>query len=302
METVQSNYKAKQLRWAMHKYKVDLMELQEVGVNWENFTTSNLLTSLLRQGSDPIRSVKSFNSLETKNIGDTQQGGTATIINDTLTMYVKDTGTDHTHLGQWSWYCLEGEPGHSTRVVTAYAPCGSNASGVSTYFKQAKRCIQNTNLNTTPKKMFREDLCAVLQQWRARGERIVLMMDANANVVDGVLSKMLAKDDIQLKEAVHSVTSVHGPKTHLRGRESINGIWFTPDLDLQSAAYLSFNADMGYHRPVMADFTQASLLGVNLPRIVQPAARRLNSQVARIQDKYIKKWGRSLNLARSRNV
>ena len=184
-----------------------------------NFTTSNLLASLLRQGSDPIRLVKSFNTLETKNIGDTQRGGTATIINNVLTTYVKDTGTDHTHLGRWSWFCLEGEPGHSTRVITAYAPYGSNASGVLTYLKQAKRYIQNNNLNTTPKEMFREDLCAVLQQWRARGERIVLMMDANLNVVDGVLSKMLAKDDIELKEDVHSVTSGHGPKTHFRGKE-----------------------------------------------------------------------------------
>ena len=120
--------------------------------------------------------------------------------------------------------------------------------------------------------MFREDLCAILRQWRARGERVVLTMDANANVVDGVLSKMLAKDNIKLKEAVHSVTSGHGPKTHFRGKESIDGIWFTLDLDLRSATYLPFDADMGDHRPVMADFTQASLLGVNLPRIVQPAA------------------------------
>ena len=39
----------------------------------------------------------------------------------------------------------------------------------------------------------------------------------------------------------------------------------------------------------MADFTEASLLGVNLPHIVQPAAQRLDSQVARIRDKYIEK-------------
>ena len=117
------------------------------------------------------------------------------------------------------------------------------------------------------------------------------MMDANNNVVDGVLSKMLAKDDIELKESVHSVASGQGPKTHFRGKESINGTWFTLDLDLRSAAYLPFDANIGDHRPVMTDFTQASLLGVNLPRIVQPAAQRLNSQVARIRDKYIKKLG-----------
>ena len=96
------NNKAKKLGWAMSNYKMDSMGIQEVGVNWENFTTSNLLASLLRQGSDPIRSVKSFKSSETKNIGDTQKGGTATIINDALTTYVKDTNTDHTHLGRWS--------------------------------------------------------------------------------------------------------------------------------------------------------------------------------------------------------
>ena len=158
------NYKAERRRWAMHKYKVDSIGLQEVGINWENFTTSNLLASLLRQGSDPIRSVKYFNSFETKNIGDTQRGGTATIINNALTTYMKDTGTNHTHLGQWSWFRLKGEPGDSTRVVTAYAPCGSNASGVLAYFKQTRKCIQHYNLNTTPKKMFCEDLCAVLRQ------------------------------------------------------------------------------------------------------------------------------------------
>ena len=68
------------------------------------------------------------------------------------------------------------------------------------------------------------------------------------------------------------MASGYGPKTHFRGKESINGIWFTPDLDLRGAAYLPFDADMGDHRPVMADFTQASLLGINIPCIVQLAA------------------------------
>ena len=101
------NYKAKRLMWAMHKYKIDSIGLQAVGVKWENFTMSNSLASPLRQNSDPIRTVESFNSLETKNIGDTQRGGTATIINNALTTYVKDTGTDYMHLGRWSWYRLE---------------------------------------------------------------------------------------------------------------------------------------------------------------------------------------------------
>ena len=133
----QYNDKAKRLRWVMYKYKVDSMGLQEVGVNWESFKTSNTLAFLLRQGSNLIRLVNSFNRLKTENTGNTQRDNTATIIDNTLIMYVKDTGTDHTHLGRWLSYKLEGQSGHSMRVVTACAPSGSNASGVLTYFKQA---------------------------------------------------------------------------------------------------------------------------------------------------------------------
>ena len=44
---------------------------------------------------------------------------------------------------------------------------------------------------------------------------------------------------------------------------------------------------MGDHRPVLADFTQASVLGINLPKIEHPAARRLTSKVSRICNRYI---------------
>ena len=84
------------------------------------------------------------------------------------------------------------------------------------------------------------------------------------------------------------MTPGQGPKTHFRGKQSIDGIWYTPDLELKGASYLSFDADMGDHRPVMADFTEASLLGVNLPNIVPPDARRLNCKIERIRSKYIK--------------
>ena len=135
--------------------------------------------------------------------------------------------------------------------------------------------------------MFRDDLCAVLKQWRLQGDRIVLMMDANDNVLNGHIAKALAKDGIELKEAVHAQTPGYGPKTHFRGSQLIDGIWYTPDLELMGASYLPFDADMGDHRPVMADFTEQSLLGVNLPNIVPPDGRRLNCKIERIRTRYI---------------
>ena len=59
----------------------------------------------------------------------------ASVAQDALSKYIKDSVVDHTNLERWSWIHIEGEPGHVTRVVTAYAPTGSRASGNATYYK-----------------------------------------------------------------------------------------------------------------------------------------------------------------------
>ena len=82
------NDKAMKLRWTILNYQIDSMSIQEIGVNWYNFKTFNTLASLLRHSSDSIRLANSFNKLDTKNI-----------IQEALTMHVKDLVTDHTHLG-----------------------------------------------------------------------------------------------------------------------------------------------------------------------------------------------------------
>lgn len=135
--------------------------------------------------------------------------------------------------------------------------------------------------------MFRDDLCTVLRQWRDRGDRIILLMEANNKVFDGLMNKEMVADDIKLQEAVHSMKPGPGTKTYIRSKDSIDGIWHTPDLELCAASYLPFDSNMGEHRPVMADFTQASVHGVKLPNIVHSAARQLNAKIERIRSKYI---------------
>ncbi len=79
---------------------------------------------ILRVKAEKIRSVASDNERETRNIGRYQRGETVQIHRDQLTAFVKDSGNNHTGLGRWSWYLVEGEPGHRTYVITAYTPCG----------------------------------------------------------------------------------------------------------------------------------------------------------------------------------
>ena len=270
-------------------HRVDGLGLQETCINWSAFNkTSKTLASLLRQGAENIRSVHSHNTLpgETENIGYNQRGGTATVLKDELASYVIDSGQDYTKLGRWSWYRVEGEPGCRTRIVSAYAPTGSEASEDASYWKQSQRFIKKKGLKTNPKELFREDLCKALKNWREAGDRIVLMIDANENVTDHILARMLAK--MGLQEAVHMRTNGPGPKTHVRGSESIDGIYVTPEIEVRGASYLPFNKDLGDHRPVMMDVTIASILGRNLPKIVPPRARRLSAKIPRIREEYIK--------------
>ena len=59
-------------------------------------------------------------------------------------------------------------------------------------------------------------------------------------------------------------------------------------MTLRGASYLSFDCKLGDLQPVVAIFTQALVLSVNLPRIISTEARRLNSQVDIIRDLYVK--------------
>ena len=285
---LRDNYKAERLKHVLQQYGVDSAGIQEVCINWSAFKSSQTMASLLRYGAQPIRSVASHNKREdSKSVGRSQRGGTVTIINEQLCSYVKDSGVDHTGLGRWSWYLLEGEPGYKTRVITAYAPCGDKTSDIATVYKQQWRYIQEKGLKTNPKSMFREDLLHAPRQWKQEGDRLILMMDANENVQTGFMCKQMGEEDIDMVEAVHDQVPGPGPKTWFRGKESIDGIWVSRALEIIGASYLPFHADLGDHRPVMLDLTVRSVLGGKLQKLTPPAARRLNSKVKRVRVAYI---------------
>ena len=52
-------------------------------------------------------------------------------------------------------------------------------------------------------------------------------------------------------------------------------------------SYLPFDPQLGDHKPVIAEFTQESVLGFRLPQVVPSKACRLTSKVQRICQKYI---------------
>eukprot|EP00984_Skeletonema_dohrnii_P031929 scaffold25134_cov139-Skeletonema_dohrnii-CCMP3373.AAC.1 len=95
-----------------------------------------------------------------------------------------------------------GNDGHITYFMSAYAPC--KAPGIRTYYQHLQRFIQENQLATNPIDLFRDKVSSRIKRWQCHW--VVLMMDSNENVTDGVLSRRLAGDGIRMREAVHKLT------------------------------------------------------------------------------------------------
>ena len=111
------------------------------------------------------------------------------------------------------------------------------------------------------------------------------MMDANEHVLDGKLCRQLTMPGIDLVEAVHRYTGLPSPPTFFRGSKPIDGIWVSPELEVEAVSILPFHKDIGDHRPIIIDITNASLIGEQITKIVPAKARKLNSKVSKSRQK-----------------
>ncbi|KAL7459566.1 hypothetical protein ACHAWC_011573 [Mediolabrus comicus] len=287
-----NNHKRDRLKFVLKNYGVDVLGIQETNCNFRALKASHTLASELRHADDRIRSVEAHNTIEIKNITPYQPGGVAVVVRDEMAGLQLESGKDPKRLGMFAWYSTPDVNGVKTIFVSAYAPC--SAKGESTYHQHIERYLQKHHLDTNPKDFFRDSLIEAIVAWRRSRYRVVLMIDANENVLDGSLSKRLAEDDIKMREAVHrAMPRGRGPPTHFRGTRqgngAIDGIFISDDIELISASYLPFDETLGDHRPVLIDIQMRSVLGKELVKIVHPKARRLNSRIPRHRDKYLQK-------------
>ena len=144
-------------------------------------------------------------------------------------------------------------------------------------------------LKTNHKQMFREDILTQLRTWRSKEDRAILMMDVNENMVDGAMCKHFGKDDLNMKGVEYSQTHMMGSKTYSKGQVAIDGSWLSEELEISTAAWLSFKPALVDHQPVVVNISKKYLLDMNCPKIKPSAARQLNSKVKQIQQKYIDK-------------
>ena len=129
-------------------------------------------------------------------------------------------------------------------------------------------------------------LAEELESWRGQ---IVLMMNANKDVIDGVMCKQLNKEDLSIKAVVFLQTRTKGPKTFFKGTVTIDVIWVSVELEVTAAAYLPLDPELEDHQFVVVNITKPPTLEVSKLKINPSAVRRLNFKVKQIRQKYIVK-------------
>ena len=73
-----------------------------------------------------------------------------------------------------------------------------------TRYQQELRYLQRRNwhLKTNPRKMFEDNLIQMLKKWKSQGDRLLLGLDMNDNILKGLLANRLFKE-VEICELTH---------------------------------------------------------------------------------------------------
>eukprot|EP00956_Cyclotella_meneghiniana_P013588 scaffold19721_cov38-Cyclotella_meneghiniana.AAC.6 len=294
------NRKAAELQEVVRRYNPHLIGIGEVGINWNCAKNGQRLLTLFPELEKDSQSATAHNSHLSERIGVHQMGGVGQIIRGELLGFHKrkSLSKDFRNLGRWVSTVFSGCQGHTTRVIQAYRVRSVRSREMGSMEQQHIRYMQKNGLHGNPTDMFDSDLLNQLQVWRANGERLILMMDANEHVLTGKLCRRLSDASIGLREVTKDRLGSLCPNTHASGSIPIDGVWATPDVEVVNVKWLSFDESPGDHRACLVDFTSRSVVGTDGKRIVRPACRRLTSSNQQSVDNYLREMERQWDIHR----
>ena len=113
--------------------------------------------------------------------------------------------------------------------------------------------MQRTGLSGTPVQMFDRDLTEQNKNWRATGERVVLLMDVNADPLKNNLYKNIGGGPEGMQEFSHTCWGPTLPHTHARGSGPIDGGYKSPEIEIVNLSMLTFADSPGDHRSLILD-------------------------------------------------
>ena len=193
------------LKTQLTKHNFDCIGLNELNWNWGKLGQTQQLHSILKRWPWESSATKT-SYIKSDYAGNTQQiGGTATIITEGLTTYIKERGEDERGMGRWSWMTLSSDDEkHKVSILTLYHPCNSSERMLgSAKMQQLRHLRKHYKKDTsTPHQAFQNDLKAQIQKFKKNGNEIIIMGDFNQDITQNTTLTMLLKAE-GLKDAIY---------------------------------------------------------------------------------------------------
>jgi len=122
----------------------------------------------------------------------------------------------------------------------------------------------------------------------SEGMNIVLMLDANENVNDGIFNNIMVNLNMQNAHSKYLRSPL--PPTHHKGSVPISAMYISPNIIIKGAGILSKGIGIqGDHRNMFLDVSITSLLGTPMYKVEPPKVKLLKLNDPRIYKKFIKK-------------
>jgi hypothetical protein len=280
------HYKSRQLINHIVQAELDVLLMNEVGLNWKAVSADNQWVERMTGKINGSRAVFAHNITELETTDTIQYGGVGIFATQELAHRAIDTGKDPANIGRWAWIRIQGKEGHTVHIVTAYRPWES--PGASTVFHQQARGLAQKNDYRNPIEALMEDLIQAIQEWKEMGDHIIIGIDANEDVRDGTVNGIFQK--LGLREAMldkHSDKSPPATQNRNTKRQPIDGIWVSACLHISAGGYLPFgDACPSDHRMIWIEIQYSIAFGQRSPELAKIRTKRLKTSDPRMVTKY----------------
>ena len=223
----------------MKDNNVDIFGFVEPNINWNKkmqTEATNIGKRVNKQFIMQTTTSEEYSSSTHK------RGGTILCTTNKMVGRYVSRSKDPRGLGRWTTISMAGRNQRLIHVVCLYRVSQEQSHGNRTSYMQQVRLLKQQNVrNPNPRQQVLEDLDIRLQQWQGDKHDIILMMDANSDLNDGALTKILHKH--KLSDAMGRQHGCNQPATYERGTRTIDYIFCTERIidSIEKGGIIPFN-------------------------------------------------------------
>ena len=289
---VEAPTKVDSLLRQMKVWDVDIVQLSETNVAWENKVPRRVIQKITQRydmtGSWTVASSNIDMS------GYVKPGGAGILTLGTWTGHILDRGVDPHKMGRWAYVLLGGsKTGTKLLLITGYRTGKrSGIPGERTAWSQQRVSLMKSGRQETPTMAFISDIKKWLKKYKAPGVEIVLTLDANEQWTESSMIAQMA-NELNLKNltAKFDLSDTHPNLANINRSTTIDYCLCSPRaLDhITFATSTPYSLEtLGDHRGIVLDMNLKQLLGTTSWE-TNMGCRKLTMKNPQAVDRYLKR-------------